>query len=288
MAPTFEVPEWFSAATAQPSTSFYAQGNGGRIHYLAWNAHEHDKPGLLLAHGYRGHAHWWDFVAPLLTDRFRVYALDFAGMGDSDRDTHYDAESFTDNLLTVLDHAGLEQATLVGHSYGGTRVLRACVEFPQRISHAIILDSYVNFADVDLKPGTRKYGNPNPFPDINSALARYRLLPEQPGEVWAREYIARHSIAQVEGGWNWKFDLDLPFAIFETDGEALLTNITVPVDIVCGEYSAVLSLARAQRVVASLTASARVRGPIVMPQAHHHFMIDQPLALIAVLRALLA
>ena len=28
-------------------------------------------------------------------------------------------------------------AILVGHSYGGTRVLRACAEFPERIAHAI-------------------------------------------------------------------------------------------------------------------------------------------------------
>lgn len=288
MTPTSEPPDWFSTAIAHPTSSNYAPGKGGRIHYRSWNPDEVHKPGLLLAHGYRGHSHWWDCIAPYLTHRFRVYALDFAGMGDSDHRSHYDAEVFTENLVDVLDHAELAQATLVGHSYGGGRVLRACVEFSERIAHAIILDSYVNFADIDARPVQQRYGNPNPYPDLSSALARYRLLPEQPGEEWVRKYIARHSLRKVEGGWNWKFDQKLPFAVTETNGAALLARIMVPVDIICGEHSSVLQLARAQRTVASLKSSSRVRGPIVIPHAHHHFMIDQPLALITALRSLLA
>lgn len=76
-------PEWFLRAIASTPGSYFADDHGTRIHYLAWNAHETHKPTLLFAHGFRGHAHWWDFIAPYFTDRFRVAALDFAGMGDS-------------------------------------------------------------------------------------------------------------------------------------------------------------------------------------------------------------
>jgi pimeloyl-ACP methyl ester carboxylesterase len=48
--------------------------------------------------------------------------------------------------------------------------------------------------------------------------------------------------------------------------------------------SVVLSTERAQRIASSVS---RVRGPIIVPQAHHHIMLDQPLQLISVLRALL-
>ena len=41
----------------------------------------------------------------------------------------------------------------------------------------------------------------------------------------------------------------------------------------------------AERIVACLRHG---RGPIVIPQAHHYLMLDQPLALVAALRALLA
>ena len=288
MATRSEAPAWFEAALAHGSHEYVAPDPAGALAYRCWNPEDGDKPALLLAHGYRAHSRWWDAVAPFLTERFRVFALDFAGMGDSAARRHYDGGEFTANIRSVLDHAGVARATLVGHSYGGMRVLRACAEFPERIEHAIILDSYVAIDDRVIPRGQARYGRTEPYPSFEAAMERFRLLPEQPGEPYVRAHLGRHSIREVTGGWNWKFDRELPYAVFERDAAALLARITVPVDIVCGEHSVVQSPAHARRVVAALTSSPRVRGPIVMPAAHHHLMIDQPLALVAVLRALLA
>src|SRR5260370_42708150 len=41
------------------------------------------RPPMLLGHGGAAHARWWDFVAPALTGRFHVLALDRRGHGDS-------------------------------------------------------------------------------------------------------------------------------------------------------------------------------------------------------------
>jgi pimeloyl-ACP methyl ester carboxylesterase len=288
MATLTEAPAWFRNAIAHATRSYVAPDPEGALAYRCWNPQDQHKPALVLVHGYRAHSHWWDAVAPFLIDRFRVYAFDFAGMGDSACRAHYDEQGFTANILSVLDHAQIERAVLVGHSYGGTRVLRACATFPQRIAHAIILDSNMHFVDTDTLPVPQAYGSPLPFPDLASGLARYRLLPEQPGETYVRDHFGLHSLRQDTDGWRWKFDREMPFAMFEIDSAPLLAKITVPVDIVCGELSALLTPVRAQRIIDAMTASPRVRGPIVMPNAHHHLMIDQPLALISVLRALLA
>jgi pimeloyl-ACP methyl ester carboxylesterase len=177
--------------------------------------------------------------------------------------------------------------TLIGHSYGGSRVLRACTKFPELIDRAIVVDSYVAFIDSD-KPSTpRQYGG-HFYPDADSAIQRFRLLPEQPVHDWARAYIARHSLRKTEQGWTWKFDPDLPYAIFERDGETLLREITIPLDMVCGERSVVLDGVRARRVGEVLATLNNARGPVTIPDAYHHLMLDQPLALISTLRALLA
>jgi pimeloyl-ACP methyl ester carboxylesterase len=55
-------------------------------------------------------------------------------------------------------------------------------------------------------------------------------------------------------------------------------------DFVCGEHSAVAPPDHARKISAAIP---RGRGPIVIPAAHHHVPIGQPLALTAVLRALL-
>ena len=286
-AHTDQAPAWFTHAIEQKAASRYANCGGFTVHYLAWNEQDRHKPAILLAHGYRGHAHWWDFIAPLFCENYRVFALDFCGMGDSEWRPTYSAETFVDELRAVIEHAGLPSVTLIGHSYGGTRVLRACTKFPELIDRAIVVDSYVAFIDTD-KPSTpRQYGG-HFYPDAESAIQRFRLLPEQPVHDWAREYIARHSLRKTEQGWTWKFDPDLPYAIFERDGEALLREIKVPLDMVCGERSVVIDRERAQRVGKILVALENARGPVIIPDAYHHLMLDQPLALVSTLRALLA
>nr|WP_284738975.1 alpha/beta hydrolase [Pseudomonas sp. CG7] len=254
---------------------------------MAWNEEDRHKPAILLAHGYRAHAHWWDFIAPFFCENYRVFALDFCGMGDSEWRPTYSAETFVDELRAVIEHAGLSPVTLIGHSYGGTRVLRACTKFAELIERAIVVDSFVAFIDSDEPATPRQYGG-HFYPDADSAIQRFRLLPEQPVHDWARAYIARHSLRKAKQGWTWKFDPDLPYAIFERDGEALLREIRVPLDMVCGEHSVVMDGARARRVGEVLAAQNNARGPVIIPDAYHHLMLDQPLALISTLRALLA
>ncbi len=281
---TVDTPEWFLRALAHRPESHFANSHGTRIHYLAWNAHEMHKPALLFAHGFLGHAHWWDFIAPFFTDRFRVFALDFAGMGDSGWRSEYDGWLFAEDLAVVIADGAMTTATVIGHSFGGSRVLRLCADHPDQVSQAIILDSRVLYGPDDFKATTRLGSNPNPYPNLEAALARFRLMPEQPALAFARDHIARHSLREVADGWTWKFDRSIGRAQRD-DLRQFLPRIGVRVDYVFAELSLVASREQAETVVRALSC---VRGPIMIPQAHHHLMLDQPLALISALTALLA
>ena len=272
------------ALTCQPR-EMLARIDGVEVQYLAWNPLDTAKPGLLFAHGYRGHARWWSAIAPFFTDRFRVIAPNFSGMGDSGWREHYTHETFTRDLLEVMAHAGIPSARLVGHSVGGLIVLRAAAAAPERVLHAIAIDSWIRFPDTDREPEKARLGRGGPYADFATIRARYRLIPAQPvvhGELL--DFVALHSIRRFEAGWNWKFDPKLPFAPGLTDS-ALLPAICVPTDYVYGELSAIVDAARARRITASLP---RSRTPVAIPDAHHHVMLDQPLALISALHALLA
>lgn len=259
---------------------------GVDVHYLAWNPQDTAKPGLLFAHGYRGHARWWSAVAPFFTDRFRVYAPSFSGMGDSDWRKQYTHETFTHDLLGVMSHAGLPSARLVGHSFGGIAVLRVAAIAPERVAHAIAIDSWVRFPDTDREPTMVRSGRGGPYEDFAAIRARYRLIPAQPvvhSELL--DFVALHSIRRTKDDWSWKFDRGLPFAPGLMEIGETLPAIQVPTDYVYGELSAIVDAARARRITASLPCS---RLPVAIPDAHHHVMLDQPLALISALRALLA
>jgi pimeloyl-ACP methyl ester carboxylesterase len=279
-------PEWFKTAVTTPVASHFVEIEGCAIHYLAWNDHESHKPPLVFAHGYRAHARWWSAIAPFFTAQFRVYALDFSGMGDSGTRPHYDADIHARDLAGFIEHLQLSAVTVVGHSFGGTRTVRVCAQHPGLIEHAIIVDSYLGFPDTDQPHSWRPLSGGRVFADYQTLRKRYRLLPEQPTAFPAMlDYVAFHSIRQVATGWRWKFDPILPSSANENDGPDLLARVSNRVDIVVAELSVVLSVERAQRIARSVS---QVRGPIIVPQAHHHIMLDQPLQLISVLRALLA
>lgn len=246
-----------------------------------------DLPVLVLLHGFRAHARWWDFIAPFFADQYRVIAPDFSGMGDSEGRAAYDSGTFAADVTGLLDVLNLAQVTAVGHSYGGSRLLRACADAPHLFKHAVVVDSFVLFDGEAGPMRPRKLlGSPG-YPDFASAYRRYRLMPDQDNALpFLVDYVARRSLRETAGGWCWKFDPDMvPTGYREPDGAALLASIATPVDFIHGQHSAVVTAERAARTVAGLR---HARGPITIPYGQHHLMLDQPLALVSALRALLA
>jgi pimeloyl-ACP methyl ester carboxylesterase len=277
-------PEWFEWAVTRSRHSHFADAGGTRIHYVSWNAGDVEKPGLLFLHGFLGHSHWWDFIAPFFTERFRVYALDFSGMGDSDARTDYPTAGFLADIAAVMRHAGIAPGIAVGHSFGGSRLLQACALAPETIRRAIVLDSYFGFEGEE-HPRHERRPSPRPYADEATGIARFRLLPEQDCAPWMLDYIARHSLRRGDEGWTWRFD-PLLRQLPPPEGDArMLERIRVPVDYVHAEGSSIVSAERALRIVGAIPGA---RGPVTLARAHHHLMLDQPLALVAALRGLLA
>lgn len=278
-------PAWFQRAIETPTESQFADAAGARVHYLRWNAHESDKPPLLFLHGMRGHARWWSFIAPYFTERYRVYALDFSGMGQSEGRAEFNADVFLEDIKAVMRAEGGGRFSLVAHSFGGTRALRLCADEPTLIKQAVILDSYAHFPALEkeepfITPRPRKL-----YATYEDARARFRLTPpEHAAEPYLVDYLAHHSIEQIEAGFRWRFADTLGGKLIEVDGPAMLARIQVPIICMHGALSRVTRKGRGQRIVDHIRGA---RGSIAIPEAHHHIMLDQPLALIAALRAVL-
>lgn len=81
----------------------------------------------------------WAPVVPLLSGRHRVIRYDQRGFGHSPMpDGPY---SVVDDLVSVLDAAGADEAALVGASRGGAVALTTAVERPERVSALVLLGS---------------------------------------------------------------------------------------------------------------------------------------------------
>ena len=116
-------PAWFDAALADKPERSTFDFEGAEIELLTWG--EVGKPGLLLLHGNGAHADWWSFIAPLLADDYRVAAISWSGMGDSDWRPKYSAEIFMAEIFGAIDAAQLDRlASQLGKSSYGAYLRR--------------------------------------------------------------------------------------------------------------------------------------------------------------------
>jgi pimeloyl-ACP methyl ester carboxylesterase len=280
-------PEWFSQTIQYAAESHFFKCDNIRLHYLSWGAEHSSKPALIFLHGFRGHAKWWAFIAPFFTSKYRVYALDFSGMGDSDHRENYNYHVHADEINAFVSHLSIEDVTLVAHSFGGGRAFRAASEASQPFTRVIGIDAHMAFegdvidqADPAPQRGLRLYST------LEEGMARFRLAPKQDcSEPYVLDYLARHSLKQVDDQWSWKFDPYMKVAEFLAfDAGKVLANVRCPVDYVYGDQSSVVSKAMAERIFSALPQPGRL---IVVPGAYHHLMASHPVALLCTLQALL-
>lgn len=283
-----EAPGWFQRAIAIEPESRTIMVEGTPVHYLRWG--DRSKPGLLLVHGNGAHARWWSFIAPFLAQEYSVAAIDISGMGESGWREKYSIEVFAEEQMAVCEDAGFfqneEPPIIVGHSFGGFITILTGAIHGERLAGTVIVDSPVNPPERPGGPPNREFRPHRIYPTIEEAMGRFRLAPPQPCEnLYIVDYIARHSLKPVEGGWTWKFDPAIWQRFDIGDMSARLGATRCRIAIMRGEFSVLLPSEIGDYMFGLLGRSAPV---IEIPQARHHVMLDQPLAFVAALRALLA
>jgi len=90
---------------------------------------------LVLLHGFCGSSAYWENVAPLLADSFRVIMPDLRGHGASDAPLGaYTIEQMADDVALLLEELGVEKYAVLGHSMGGYIALSLAQRYNSRLS----------------------------------------------------------------------------------------------------------------------------------------------------------
>lgn len=295
-----DAPSWFQGSLRAPREEGWVKSGACDIHYFRWG--DPRNPSLLLMHGFLAHARCFGFIAPFLAQHYHVVAFDLSGMGDSGARQDYPDAVRAAEVVDVAKATGLfEHATkpiVIAHSYGGHVALTAMQDHHDMFGGLIICDLMV------LRPERLKahLSNEKPlrsdpsrknriYPDYETAKGRFVLSPPQPVTVPSLfDYMAFHSLKRVEGGWTWKFDT----SVFQSDfghqermfrqGETI-ANTPGRMAIVYGEDSLLFDDDSAQY----MRECGAMDIPIIgIPGARHHLMLDEPIAFVSVLRAILA
>ena len=118
-----------------PEGKYAKNTNGHIIHYLdIGNGH----PVVFLhgsGSGASGHSNFKNNYPFLVDNGYRVIVLDHIGYGYSDKpdDVEYPLSFFVECLKQTLDHAGVDQCSIIGNSLGGAVALQFALDYPEQV-----------------------------------------------------------------------------------------------------------------------------------------------------------
>ena len=116
-------------------TSGFAGVNGARL----WYEEAGSGPAVVLLHGHLIDSGQWDAQFPVFARELRTVRYDARGFGRSDLPAGPFA--FAEDLVALLDHLGIERASLIGCSGGGATIVECALTHPERVDALVLVGS---------------------------------------------------------------------------------------------------------------------------------------------------
>ena len=235
--------------------------NGLRINYFQWKGR--GRRPLVLMHGLRDYAYFWQDCANRLLDDFHVYTFDQRGHGESERAPGgYLVWALAADLAAFVDAIGLERFDLAGLSLGSRCSMAYARDNWQRLGHLVLMDMGPQMAKVGARglkaDMTAKADVPPSSFAHDDALAFF-------GGQWpsldepSLQRLVQNALVQGEDGlYSYRYDRRLadittkaaiPEINYLWDS---LTRIQCPTLVMRGEHSPILDDEISARMVESL------------------------------------
>jgi pimeloyl-ACP methyl ester carboxylesterase len=99
---------------------------------------------IVLIHGYTGNLRNWALAVPVLTEHFRTISLDLRGHGHSGKPTQpedYSLDLMASDVYGLLQHLGVGECYLMGHSMGGYVSQHLILSHPELVGALVLVDT---------------------------------------------------------------------------------------------------------------------------------------------------
>lgn len=147
---------------------------------------------VLFLHGGSYYGWYWEEQIRALTQEgFRVVVKDRLGWGKSSKPIlPYSHSLHAHNSAALLDHLGIEQAAVVGHSIGGQMATRFTFLYPERVTHMVMVNP-VGITDRRMGRGFRPLDadDVDPTPDLQEAYESDVRTDVRRYVEWKPEYL---------------------------------------------------------------------------------------------------
>lgn len=234
-------------------------------------------PAVVLVSGLGGTGGFWKPVVTGLAGAHEVFSFDQRGIGGSARGTaETTIDRLADDVLSLLDAAGIDSAVIVGHSTGGCIAQTLAAKAPDRVRKLCLSATW-------LRPSR-----------YMTALfeTRLRLLEGDPVAYAATATLISFAPAWLEENWSAyeravanapqgetqrKVVAERIAALLAFDGSASLPEITMPVSIIGAEDDMIVP-AFLQRALAEALPAATTT---MLPDGGHFFPVSRTRAFVA-------
>ena len=133
--------EDLSGRWATPPSQFLMV-DGMKVHLRDEGPRDDPQP-IVLLHGTSSSLHTWDGWAQVLKEKHRVIRVDLPGFGltGPTPDGNYQMPVYSHFVASLMDTLQVKRAVLAGNSLGGYVAWKTAVDYPDRVSKLILVDS---------------------------------------------------------------------------------------------------------------------------------------------------
>jgi pimeloyl-ACP methyl ester carboxylesterase len=250
--------------------------------YSAGHAQDANKPSIVFVHGAGlDHSSWALQSRYFAYHGWNVLALDLPAHGRSEGPALQTIEAIADWLVALLDAAGVERATLAGHSMGSLAALECAARHPARVERVALIGTAF---PMTVAPGFLEAARRNETAayDMETIWGHAPQAPlsgdPSPGMWMYGDMLAR--LARLSPDVLYR---DLKACNDYAAGLASAAKLQCPALLVLGERDAMTPVRQAGELARTIR-GARV---VTLPRAGHSLMVEAPDGLLAELKGFL-
>ena len=267
---------WHEGSIDNPPKHIWYEAHGVMCHAHQWL--NDNRATIVFIHGAIANNVWWEHIACQI-NYANILSIDLSGHGKSHWDAPYNLTKHAKEVLALIEHYAQGKIYLIGHSYGGA--IGALVSSMTAVQKVVLVDTPLNITQKPREPSAKSYRK-HTYPTIEEAIARFKPIPSQPiVDKELLHYIAKHSVVETDEGYEWQFDPLFNKREISDAEQALIKPMLSGAMFWYGEFS---PFGDKESV---LLAKALGLDPVMIPDAHHAVMIDNPAYLLRLIDQLI-
>jgi pimeloyl-ACP methyl ester carboxylesterase len=243
-------PQDLLPANADSGTGETAEINGIDIYYEVYGQGQGDP--VILLHSGLGNGDYFVNQIPPLAEQHEVVVMDSRGHGRSSfDDTPISYEVMASDVLALMDHLGIDKASIIGWSDGGIIGLELAIHHPERLNKVVAYGANFDPTGVRLDINENAYWNAfverngEDYQTLSPHPERWEVFLENISHMWATE---------------------------PNYTEEQLGSITTPILILDGATEEAIDLNQT-KLMALLIPGAEL---VIMPDTGHFAMMEKP------------